>query len=567
MRKAIGVTVVALVGCSLHALGCAGGTETQEVSGSGTSSTTTATTTGSGGGGGEGGGGVPCTEEVCDGVDNDCDDEVDEGCECLAGDTRTCYTGPEGTKDVGACKAGTQACNPATNTFGACSGERGPTEESCNGADDDCDGEVDEDIPDLECGIGACAATVAGCDNGQPGQCVPGQPIGEVCDGVDNDCDQLVDEDFPESGDVCASGIPGICSPGTMQCLTGELTCVPNKLPGGELCDGQDNDCNGVTDDGVPGTGGDCSTGYPGVCAPGTISCQNAIIDCYPVVPPSPELCDGLDNDCDGLTDEGNPEGGAACDSGQLGLCQAGTVQCIGAALVCTPNALAGQETCDGLDNNCDGQVDEGNPGSGATCTCGGSTACNAGLLKCQGCTKEVTCNDGLDDESDGATDCADSECTMVCGLPPCGPGEKLMQINYSGAAVSIVDNTTVSAAVTVSEDLPVKRVMLQLNITHTWDSDLDISLRAPGQASDLDVSSDNGGSADNYTSTIFSDTCANPVALGSAPFNGCYTPETPFSTLNGISSKGTWTLKIGDDASGDTGSLTVYRLGLCVGP
>ena len=64
---------------------------------------------------------------------------------CSTGQTRACYTGPQGTSGVGACKPGTQVC--ANNAWGTtCSGQVTPTAEVCNGIDDDCNGVVD-DIP------------------------------------------------------------------------------------------------------------------------------------------------------------------------------------------------------------------------------------------------------------------------------------------------------------------------------------------------------------------------------------------------------------------------------------
>src|SRR5689334_9194537 len=70
---------------------------------------------------------------------------------CQPGETKECYAGPDGTKGVGECRAGTQTC--ASGTFGACTGEVLPAAEVCNGKDDDCNGQVDEGSGQETCGV------------------------------------------------------------------------------------------------------------------------------------------------------------------------------------------------------------------------------------------------------------------------------------------------------------------------------------------------------------------------------------------------------------------------------
>lgn len=98
-------------------------------------------------------------------------------------------------------------------------------------------------------------------------------------------------------------------------------------------------------------------------------------------------------------------------------------------------------------------------------------------------------------------------------------------------------------------------------NITHTWDGDLDISLVAPDGVTIVELSTDNGGSGDNYTNTVISPDGATSIATGVAPFTGTYTPEGNLAVLNGLNADGTWILRVCDDAADDIGTLNSWSI------
>ena len=171
----------------------------------------------------------------------------------------------------------------------------------------------------------------------------------------DRDGDGFGDDDYSFIGCVQPPDffpvVPGDCDD-----LTAAIN--PNAT---EVCNGIDDDCDKVVDEGSPGGGASCQTGGAGICATGTTVCTNGALTCAMTTAPQAETCNGLDDDCDGASDEGNPGGGASCDTGGAGICANGTTSCTFGMLVCTMTAAPQPEICNGVDDDCDALVDEDN--------------------------------------------------------------------------------------------------------------------------------------------------------------------------------------------------------------
>jgi hypothetical protein len=322
---------------------------------------------------------TPAGAETCNGADDDCDGDTDEdgGGQPL---TRSCYTGtPAGSQSNPPCRAGQQTCTGGG--WGSCLGEITPVPEVCgDGVDNDCNGTPDDGFDfqnDVE-NCGGCDQScfllrppntlpaTPGCVNGEcryvciagfadhdndrndpPGTspngceytCPRFPTVAEECNDLDDDCDGGVDEDLPATQDICPrsddAGTPCFGALATCRDPDGAgglpkgWYCVyapevdvdptePNLLAEEGRCDGVDNDCDGQTDETFPTVGQECDNGLLGacrdvgerVCDPGdpyTTTCDLSVLPDADPAAPSAEVCNGVDDNCDGIRDNPDP--------------------------------------------------------------------------------------------------------------------------------------------------------------------------------------------------------------------------------------------------------------------
>ncbi|HEY0710318.1 MAG TPA: MopE-related protein [Polyangia bacterium] len=479
--------------------------------------------------------------ETCNERDDDCDGDVDDGFQLLT-DPMNCgrcgvvcgFANAPGVCSAGQCRftgcnAGFVDLDGLPQNGCECTLDNGGVE-ICDGKDNNCDGTTDEgfdlrqdvkncgacgrvcafDNAGASCTLGACrmdACMPGSVDldksvlNGCEYACAPGNGGVEICDGIDNDCNGVVDEADPRAGSACfpmgvigcnpATGTcAGGCKLGSFVCLPGGLTCRGAVLPEAEICDSKDNDCDGTSDEdfdlaGDPrwcgGCGNVCALAHAvSGCAAGACtvrSCQVGFVDLdgvasngceYACTIDGPEVCDGKDNDCDGRLDDADPDllfptQNFCVQRGECGGGPGGSTRyaertfpvCVpptpGAApdWVCNypatvqlfgPNQIAGEELrCDGLDNDCDGSIDEDmKPQVGSACLDNGLGECKrTGVVRCAAdptaspvCdvtgvpvppAQHETC-DGKDNDCDGLVD-ESWDTTDGSGAPACTGG------------------------------------------------------------------------------------------------------------------------------------------------
>jgi hypothetical protein len=337
----------------------------------------------------------PGNPEVCDNKDNNCNGSTDENL------TRPTSCG------VGECagNTGEETCSAGSWGGDTCDPLAGATAEVCDYLDNNCDGNTDEGVTntyyrdnDLD-DYGDFNITIEDCIvysgyvlnstdcNDNDFFINPGAT--EVCDNLDNNCDDNIDENLTRP---TTCGV-GECSGNTGQetCTAGSWggdTCDPLSGATAEVCDDLDNNCDGNTDEGLPlndyYADGDTDTfGDP----------NNSIQDCGSA--PAGYVSDNTD--CDDTNPDINP---AACDIKRNGIDEDCDGEDRRGGPACPPLGGGDPEICDdSIDNDGDGEVDCDDS------DCAGDPACNGGCVP----SPEI-CDDGIDNDCDNKIDCADKK-------------------------------------------------------------------------------------------------------------------------------------------------------------
>jgi hypothetical protein len=364
--------------------------------------------------------------ETCNQTDDDCDGQIDEDFN-LSNDSANCGVCGHACGATQYCLNGHCANQTPANI---CT----PVGETCNNVDDNCNGNIDEgfDLSKDKANCGVCGrACPAGqtCSNGTCALIVPANncvPVAETCNNSDDDCDTFIDEGFNLLIDTNNCGMCGHACAANQHCAAG--TCVwdvPQNVCAGvaEICNNADDDCDGAIDEGFTLASDPTNCGVCGHSCAANQVCQNG--HCAWLVPQNgctinPEVCDNVDNDCDGSIDENTSLSSDNANCGVCGrACAAGQHCVTGACVWNTPQSscVPAAEICDQADNDCDGAIDENtslqtDPLNCGTCgrVCAAGQHCESGFctwntpINLCGAPQSESC-DQEDNDCDGFID------------------------------------------------------------------------------------------------------------------------------------------------------------------
>lgn len=302
-------------------------------------------------------------------------------------------------------------------------------------------------------------------------------PAAEICNSIDDDCDGTTDElddipCYPTGSDGCEANTDGTftcigsCAAGTQVCVAGVLSeCKGAVTPVEEVCGGTeaaDESCNGAVDDGCPCTTGETQRCYDGpagtagvgLCRSGMQVCVGgALGPCEGAITPAAETCanEGADDDCDGRRDDVPGRNGICFDFDEVGACFTGFQRCAGGSLVCDTPSAEEEDSCDLIDQDCDGKTDETFDLSSDEQNCGACGArCGASQRCCGGMCRNIGsdpahCGD-CDNPCGGGTSCCSGSCAATntdanCG--GCGMSCEANEDCCGGTACTDVDTIT----------------------------------------------------------------------------------------------------------------------------
>jgi hypothetical protein len=223
----------------------------------------------------------------------------------------------------------------------------------------------------------------------------------------------MMDEGFV-LGMTCTSGM-GVCQrTGMTECSDDGTTTQCDAVPGTgstESCNGLDDDCDGPSDEGFM-VGSACDGGDGDLCNEGVISCSGGGAVCSDATGTTVDLCGGGDEDCDTASADGSedPQVGVLCDGGDSDLCIEGQRVCTSGTLQCNDTSGSTVDLCNNFDDDCDtGSVDGSeDPQVGTTCDGADTDACIEGVRSCQ--SGGLVCSDNTSSTSEvcgtGDDDC-----------------------------------------------------------------------------------------------------------------------------------------------------------------